>query len=270
MGGVGDDLDSHVVGVGLVALEVGGGHDEVAGAEEQQGGGAQAAVVEAAGEHRDELPGEEVAVGVLGGPDPVGVAQALGVDLDIGVAPGLRGEAVLGEEKAHQVLARKQVAVEAGGRDRPLVEGPGQPRQARRLEAHPRVDDVAGQVAAHPLRVVGGQQEADETAPVVTGQMRALDAQRVEQGGEVVCHRLLAVAVAGRVAPAEAAQVGDDHPVAGGGEPGDHPAPLVEVLRPAVDEHRRFACRIARFGVVHPQAAGVDPVVGDAGELGGR
>ena len=71
-----------------------------------------------------------------------------------------------------------------------------------------------------------------------------LDLQRVHQGHRVAGEGQRVVAVPGGVAPAEAAQVGRDHPVVGG-QARDHAAPAPRVLGPAVQQqHRRAAARL--------------------------
>ena len=81
--------------------------------------------------------------------------------------------------------------------------------------------------------------------------------------------RLAVVALAGRLAPAEAAQVrGEQAGV--GAKARDHPAPHVPVLRPAVKEKDRRLPGIlrARFGDVHADAVRVHESVLDALDLG--
>ena len=89
--------------------------------------------------------------------------------------------------------------------------------------------------------------------------------ERVEQRDDVLDEDV-GLNRAGRcVGPAEAAQVGRDDP-ARVAEPLDHAAPLVPVLRPAVDEQQRLAG--AGLGDVHAQPARFDEAVLDAGDVG--
>ena len=79
------------------------------------------------------------------------------------------------------------------------------------------------------------QEEADPAAPVVADELDAIEVEGVEHGEDVGGEVLLGVAEAGRVGPAEAAEVeGDDAVVLG--ELRHEVAPLVAVLRPAVEE----------------------------------
>ena len=93
-----------------------------------------------------------------------------------------------------------------------------------------------------------------------------VEAERVEQPEQVVGERLLAViAVRRRVRPAEAAEVGGDHPVTLG-ERGDELAPGPPVLGPAMYEQHGVA--LAGLGHVQADAAHVHVAVLHSGELG--
>ncbi len=114
--------------------------------------------------------------------------------------------------------------------------------------------------------MVEAEQEADPAAPVVGDEIDLVDPQRVEQRDDVGGHRVLGVAVARLVGPAEAAQVGGDHAVARR-EQGNDVAPLPPVLRPAVEQqHGRLVA--AGVGHVEPDAVGLDPGVLDARDRG--
>ena len=99
-------------------------------------------------------------------------------------------------------------------------------------------------------------------------QLHALEPHRVHQVEHVRGHVLLVVALGRRLGLAEAAQVGHDHAVAGIGERGDLVAPLVPVLRPAVEDQDRVAVGRAGLDHVHPQAGGVDLAFPDAVDAG--
>ena len=108
--------------------------------------------------------------------------------------------------------------------------------------------------------MAGGEQQAGEAAPVVAGEVGPLDPQRVEQRDQVLDEHVGVDRAGGRVGPAEAAQVGHDQ-AADVAQPLDHPAPLVPVLGPAVDEQQRLAG--AGLGDVHAQPAHLDEPVLD-------
>ena len=101
--------------------------------------------------------------------------------------------------------------------------------------------------AGHLFRMAQHHDERDRSAPVVGDQLHRVDAQLVEHGRQIVGHLVLGVARARRRAPARAAQVGTQHPVAVGGQRADQLVPLPPVLREAVHEHDRRA--IGRSGV---------------------
>jgi hypothetical protein len=117
------------------------------------------------------------------------------------------------------------------------------------------VGDVQRQVAVEALGGAQAEQEADPAAPVVTDQLHPLQPQLVEDGEHVGRQVLLLVAVAGRVGPAEAAQVQRQHAVAVG-QRRHQVAPLIPVLRPAVQEEHGVVSR-AGFGDVdrNPRAS---------------
>ena len=131
------------------------------------------------------------------------------------------------------------------------------PAAADRL---PRVGDAEGEEVREAVGLADAHEEADPAAPVVADELDAVEVEGVEDGEDVGGEVLLVVAEAGRVGPAEAAQVeGDDAVV--GGEVGDEVAPLVVVLGPAVQEEDGVGVGRAGFGVVEAQAAGVDVAV---------
>ena len=87
-------------------------------------------------------------------------------------------------------------------------------------------------------------------APVVAGELDPFELEGVEQRHGVGGKRLGVIAAAGRLGPAEPAQVGHEQaPVRG--QQGHLPAPLVPVLRPAVKEEHRVA--LAGLRKVHAQ-----------------
>ena len=103
----------------------------------------------------------------------------------------------------------------------------------------------------------------------MAGETNALEAQDVEQGDNVGCQLGLQVGAAWCVGPAEAAQIGTDHPVALR-QRADQASPGEPVLRPAVQQDQRLAVGGARAGDVHPEPAHVDELVLDSGELWDR
>ena len=89
---------------------------------------------------------------------------------------------------------------------------------------------------------------------------RALDAEGVQQGDRVERERgLLAVAerlVRSEARRPEAAQVRDDHPVAGRRQQRDDVDVAVDVVRPAVQEHGRGTVGRALLDVADVEEAG--------------
>ena len=166
-------------------------------------------------------------------------------------------------------IAARHVAdgerAEARRGDHPLVpEAPDAQHRAGRDLGEGRID-VEGQEALDALGLAQRDQEADPAAPVVAEEAEALDPELVEQREHVVGQALLLIAARRGVRPAEPAQVGADHAVALG-QRADHVAPLVPVLRPAVEHHERLA--FAGLGDVGPQAVGDDIAVLDAVNVG--
>jgi hypothetical protein len=119
------------------------------------------------------------------------------------------------------------------------------------------MDHVQRHEALDALGVVQAEEEAGQPAPVVREQLDALEAHRVEERDHVARKLLLQVAARRGVGPAHSAQVGHDEAVTIG-QQGNDMAPLVPVLRPAVQQDDDLAVPVAGLGDVHPQAAGVD------------
>ena len=110
------------------------------------------------------------------------------------------------------------LAVQAVAEHRRAITSWYQKRQScadRGAQVDPGREDVQRQVALEALRRPQAEQEADPAAPVVADQLHPLEPELVEHREHVGGHVLLLVAVAGRVGPAEAAQVERDRPVAG-------------------------------------------------------
>ena len=99
-------------------------------------------------------------------------------------------------------------------------------------------------------------------------QLDALQPHGVHEVEHVRGHVLLLVALGRRLGLAEAAQVGHDHAVSGSRERRDLVAPLVPVLRPAVEDEDRVAVGRPGLDDVHAQAAGVDLAFPDAVDAG--
>ena len=140
----------------------------------------------------------------------------------------------------------------------------------QRLEREPRRDPDPGvrrrqrDDLAEALGMAGREQQAGEAAPVVAGEVDALDPERVEQRDQVVGRT-----TSGSIGPGGASV--QPKPRRSGtirrrrpGQPLDHAAPLVPVLRPAVDEQQRLAG--AGLGDVHAQPAHLDEAVLDPGD----
>ena len=114
--------------------------------------------------------------------------------------------------------ARRDAGAERRGEHRLVPEAPG-PGESLRTAAREGRGDVETEVAIEPLGLAQAGQKADVAAPVVADQRRPLDLERVEQCEQVVGQRLLLVARARRIGPAEPAQVGADHAPALGQRP---------------------------------------------------
>jgi hypothetical protein len=102
----------------------------------------------------------------------------------------------------------------------------------------------------------------------VADHVRVGQAQRIQQPDGVIGEAGRRVAVAGRLAPAEAAQVRHQQPVVVA-EPLDDLAPAPPVLRPAVQQqHRRPAAGLGQVQPDRPvQVLDVQPAVSDTGQL---
>ena len=137
---------------------------------------------------------------------------------------------------------------------------------------------AADQVAAHrheavaALRPERGDDVGRPRAPVEAGDDGRLDPERVHQGDRVDRERrLLAVAerlVGEEARRAVAAQVRDDHPVAGRRQQRDDVGVAVDVVRPAVQEDGRGTVGRAVLHVADVEDAGVDLL--DDAEPGAR
>jgi hypothetical protein len=113
-----------------------------------------------------------------------------------------------------------------------------------------------------PRGLLEGDEKPDPATPVVSDQVRGCDPERIENRRHVGGEQPLLVAAAGRIAPTEAAQVGQDA-AAALGERGQHPAPFIPVLRPAVQQQERLGVGRAGECDVKDAAAGADPAVLD-------
>ena len=122
--------------------------------------------------------------------------------------------------------------------------------------------DVQREVATQALGCPQRDQEADPATPVVGDEVGGLDLQGVEDREHVVGKRLLLIARARRIAPAEATQV-REHAAPAAGELGEHLAPLEPVLGPAVQQHQRRGVRRAGERNVEAQATRRDDCVLD-------
>jgi hypothetical protein len=112
------------------------------------------------------------------------------------------------------------------------------------------------------LRPEGGDDVGAPRSPVEAGDDGAFDPEGVHQGDHVVCERrLLAVAerlVRKEASRSEAAQEGDDHPVAGGRQWGDDVGVAVDVVRPAVQQDDRGSVCRPPVDISDVQGTGVD------------
>ena len=124
--------------------------------------------------------------------------------------------------------------------------------------------DAEREVVTNALGRVEAEQEAGIAAPVMGDQIDLIEPQLIEQGDDVGGEFGDFVWPGGRLAPAEAAQVGADHPVALG-QGRDHLAPDPPVLRPAVEEEERRP--LPRFGDVQANPGKVDVAMCDSVDL---
>ena len=109
-------------------------------------------------------------------------------------------------------------------------------------------DDARGELGIHP-----GELPDEQAAPVVTGEHRALVAERGDEAGEATVDELDVVRDVGLVGAAVAGEVGSDDVEAGRGERVDLVAPRVRELgEPVTEEHERA---LARLEAVQPMPA---------------
>ena len=143
-------------------------------------------------------------------------------------------------EPASEPRGRVHRAVPAHG------ELPGEPGRRR----GPGNRGVHDEDAREALRMLQAGKQRRVPAPVVAGELDPFELEGVEQRHGVGGERLGVVAAAGRLGPAEPAQIGHEQaPVRG--QQGHLPTPLVPVLRPAVEEEHRRA--LAGLRKVHAQ-----------------
>src|SRR5262249_56452846 len=102
------------------------------------------------------------------------------------------------------------------------------------------------------------------TAPVVRQHRYALELEYVEERERIAGELFLVVRPVGRIGPAEAAQVRHQQ-VELAGQQREDAAPLIPVLRPAVQEQERWTG--ARLGQMHSQSTGLDEAVLDAVDI---
>ncbi len=105
------------------------------------------------------------------------------------------------------------------------------------------MSDRQGRQPVHPLGHGAGQEPAEQCAPVVTGDGDAVDAEVVEQAGDVVEDEGEGVVLdaAGFAAVAEAAQIGSDDPMPGLEKSVDLVAPHARSVRETVQQQHRGA-----------------------------
>ena len=117
-----------------------------------------------------------------------------------------------------------------------VVPAPAALREVSAVAGDHDVDDCHRQ---HGLGMRCTERVGDGSAPVVTDAVPPLQCEMLrEQPEDVSGHGALVIAVERARRVAETAQVGSDHPMALR-QPGNHLAPLVPGLRPAVQEHDR-------------------------------
>ena len=196
------------------------------------------------------------------GVGPGGLGEVVGEGAQGLVVEGAANLGGAAQHLPHEGPLAVQSVADEGRRDHHLVAEPPDLR-----EHHPRADpgrkDVQRQVLAEALRRPQAEQVADPAAPVVADQLHPVEALGVEHRQHVVGQVLLLVALARRVAPAEAALVDRDRPVTGRRQPRQQVAPLVPVLRPAVQAEDDVVA-LPRFGQMEAQPARLDPAMADA------
>jgi len=138
-------------------------------------------------------------------------------------------------------------------------------RRSRLLpDVHGVLDGVAADQhgSADPVRVQRGRDRRGTAAPVVAGDSEARETERVSEIDHVLSDRRL-FRHTWRPGDfesrgAEAAQIRNQHAMAGTGERRRHIVVGVHVVRPPVQEDDRESIRVAGFLVGNPQNVGVD------------
>ncbi|MDX3189297.1 hypothetical protein PV458_12895 [Streptomyces sp. MN03-5084-2B] len=209
--------------------------------------------------------------------------QVVHDELPVQLLPGarVRGTPAAFGELADGVLGRAPPPQQEPRQPRPVAQHswpeqrefpqrrvPEAPRgPAQRPPRRPGVGHGEREVRAHPFRGAQAERERRPRAPAVGNDRDFAEAERIEQGQEVLYAGRRVVAVRWRVGPPGAAEVRAQHAVAGG-EARDHPAPRVPVLREAVQqEHGRAGTGL---GDVQPHRAGPDEAVRHAVDGGER
>ncbi len=208
-----------------------------------------------------------VAIELADGEGARALAEAVHVGIDL-----LGGERVAdvaaGEDRPRDPALPRQARAEPRRREQPRVPATPSLRDQARRDPRPRVRRVQDHHPLHPLRVEEAEQDRRPAAPVVADDESALDPERVEQRDLVGGEGLAVIAVSGRLAPAEAAQVRSEQPALVP-QGADHPPPHVPVLGPAVKQQDRRLSGIARarLGEVNSHAVRVHEPVLDALDL---
>ena len=170
---------------------------------------------------------------------------------------GLRRHALAADEPARPASACARRGRRRADR---VPRAPGLEREPGR-DLDPRVRGRERDDLAEALGVAGGEQQAREAAPVVAGEVGPLDARarRAARSGRRRRRRARSGRRGASVQPKprRSGTIRRRSPR----QPLDHAAPLVPVLRPAVDEQQRLAG--AGLGDVHAQPAHLDEAVLD-------
>ncbi len=214
----------------------------------------EAGLAVAAEEDRQGLAELERAVVLDGGPGVLGLGEVVEEDRALLEAPDVAAHAVaLVGALGHASQSSRDPPADERRGEKPLVVEAKQRSSRPEPGADERRGDVEGEVALDPFRGAQADQKADPAAPVVADELDALKAERVQGGEDVPRELRLQIARAGRLGPAQPAQIGADHVLAGVRQRPDQAPPQVPVLRPAVQTDHGIAVARARLGDVDAQ-----------------
>jgi hypothetical protein len=197
--------------------------------------------------------------------DMIRVVEGRGAALEGGLVKGPCGRSGLPDE-FRKVVPVSLVAGPAAFRDEVILVPPLE--LSLWWQRHLAGLLAADQIPAHgdeglaALREDGRDDVGRARTPIKTGQDRLLDLERIHQSDDINSdHRLLAIAecfTGQKARRAIAAQIGDDHPVAGLCQQRRNIHIAVNVVGPAVQKNDRRTIALTSFSVSDVQEAGID------------